>query len=233
MINLYKKELGYYLNSAMGYLIVVLFAVFANFLFVKDIFISSSSSMRPFFGLIPWLLMVFIPALTMRILSEEKRTNTIEVLLTLPVSETRVILAKFLSLLTIMIISFVLTLGLPISLMLVTKIYLTEVVTGYLGVMLLSASFISIAIFFSSQTKNQVFAFLTSFIAIFFLIVLSTDFLASVLPKFIQDATSYFSPIYHLQNFVKGVIDMRSVFYFLSLTAVFLFLSIVNLEKRN
>ena len=95
MKNLYKKELNYYLNNPIGYIVVVLFAVFANFLFVKDIFVIGSASMRPFFSILPWLFLVFIPALSMRTLSEEKRVNSIEILLTLPVSETQVVLAKF------------------------------------------------------------------------------------------------------------------------------------------
>src|SRR3989344_5665671 len=101
MKNLYKKEIAYYLNNPIGYIVVILFAVFANFLFVKDIFVVGSASMRPFFSFLPWLFLVFVPALTMRILSEEKRVNTLEVLLTLPVSETQVVLAKFFALLTV------------------------------------------------------------------------------------------------------------------------------------
>lgn len=230
---LYKKELNYYLNNPIGYIILILFAVFANFILVKDIFLVGSASLRPFFGLLPWLLMIFIPALTMRILSEEKRTNTIEVLLTLPVSETQIVLAKFLALLSLLGIGLLLTIGLPVSLRLITKIYLPEVLVGYFGLLLLGGGLISLSMFFSSLTKNQVVAFLSSTLAIFILLVISTDFTASVLPKIIQDWLSYFSPVYHLQNFVKGVIDLRSIFYFCSLTILFLFLTVIDLEKRR
>ncbi len=233
MFTLYKKELDYYLNNPIGYITVILFAVFANFLFVKDIFLVGSASMRPFFGLTPWLLMIFVPALTMRIVSEEKRVNTIEVLLTLPVSESQLILAKFFALVTILTSALVLTLGLPISLSFLTKIYLPEILIGYLGTLILGVSFISLSMFFSSQTKNQVVAFLASVLVIFFFLAISTDFLSTVFPKTIQDFTSYFSPVYHLQNFIKGIIDFRSVFYFFSLTILFLFLTVIDLEKRN
>src|SRR4030042_2761353 len=130
---LYKKEINYYLNNPLGYIVVILFAVFANFLFVKDLFLVGSASMRSFFAILPWLLMIFIPALTMRILAEEKRTNTIEVLLTLPISETQIILAKFFALTTIVSLAFVLTIGLPVSLGFLTKMYLPEIFIGYLG----------------------------------------------------------------------------------------------------
>ena len=233
MKQLYKKELNYYLNNPIGYIVVILFALFANFLFVKDLFVVGSASMRPFFSLLPWLLMVFVPALSMRILAEEKRSNTIEVLLTLPVSESQIVLAKFGALITMVALAFALTLSLPVSLSVLSTLYLPEVIIGYLGALFLVAAFIALSMFFSGQTKNQVVAFLLSILSVFFLLVISTDFTATVLPRAMQNFLSYFSPIYHFRNFIKGVVDARSVFYFLSLTILFLFLTVTGLEKRK
>lgn len=229
---LYKKELGYYINNPIGYIIVALFGFSANFLFVKDIFLIGSASLRPFFMIVPWLLMIFIPAISMRILSEEKRTNTLETLLTLPISETQVVIAKFLAILTVVVAALVTTMSLPVSLYYLSGIYIPEVLVGYLGVICLSASFIALSIFFSSQTKNQVIALLSSIIVIFLLMVVASDFSATVLPRFILDALSVFSPLYHVQNFMKGLLDLRSLFYFIGLTFLFLFLTIIDLEKR-
>lgn len=233
MYTLYKKELSYYLNNPIGYIVVVLFGVFANFLFVKDIFLIGSASLRPFFSMAPWLLMIFIPAVTMRALSEEKRTNTLEMLLTLPISETQVVVSKFLALLTVTAAALLTTVSLPISLYYLSGIYIPEIIVGYLGIILLSASFIALSLFFSSQTKNQVIALLGSIIVIFLLLVVASDFSATVLPRFIIDYMSMFSPLYHLQNFIKGLLDLRSVFYFLGLIVLFLFLTIIDLEKRG
>lgn len=233
MKTLYKKELRYYINNPIGYIIAVLFAVFANFLFVKDIFVVGSASMRPFFSLLPWLFLIFVPALTMRILSEERKNNTIEVLLTLPVSETQIVLAKFFALCTLIGLALLLTMGLPISLLFLTKLYIPEIIVSYIGSLLLAGVCISVTLFFSSQTKNQVVAFLSSVITLFVLLVLGTDFMASVFPKIILDFLNYFTPQYHLANFVKGVVDLRSVMYFVTLIAVSLFLTIVSLEKRD
>ena len=233
MKTLYKKELQYYLNNPIGYIVIVLFAVFANFLFVKDIFVVGSVSMRSFFQLLPWLFLIYIPALSMRIVAEEKRTNTLEVLLTLPLSETQVILAKFLALVTIVGVSLTLTLGLPVSLSFLSGLYLPEIVSGYFGSLLLASFFISLSMFFSSQTKNQVVAFLLSILALFLFTVISTDVTASILPRSIQDFLVIFSPMNHLLNFVKGVIEVRSLFYFISGTLVFLFLAVIDLEKRE
>lgn len=233
MYILYKKELGYYLNNAIGYIIVVLFGVFANFLFVKDLFVIGTASMQTFFSILPWLCMVFIPAMSMRIISEEKRTNTIETLLTLPVSETQIVLSKFLALVTLLIVSLVLTVSLPVSLSYLSGLYIPETIVGYIGTICMGASFIAISMYFSSQTKNQVIAFLLSVIVLFLLIVLHTDFMSTVLPKSILDYAILFSPAYHFQNFIKGVIDIRSVFYFAGVAGIFLFLTITDLEKRR
>ena len=205
MLTLYKKELNYYLNNPIGYIITILFALFANFIFIKDIFIISSASLKPFFSILPWLLLIYIPALTMRALSEEKKTNTLELLLTLPISESQIVLSKFFALLTLTILGFFLTFFLPISLSFLTKIYLPEIIIGYLGLIFISSLFIS----------------------------LSSDFLASVLPKIIQNNLIFLSPLYHLDNFIKGIVDFRSIFYFISFSLVFLFLTIIDLEKRD
>jgi len=233
MLTLYKKELNYYLDNPIGYIVVILFAIFANFLFIKDIFVIGSASMQPFFSFFPWLFLIFVPALTMRIFAEEKRINTIEVLLTLPVSETQVVLAKFFALLTLVLVSLLLTIGLPISLSFLTKIYLPEIFVAYFGSLFLASSFIGVTMFFSSQTKNQVVAFLSAVLVLFIWQVLGTDFMATVLPRNLIDFLIYFTPFYHFQNFIKGIVDLRSIVYFFSLTIVFLFLTVVSLEKRD
>jgi ABC-2 type transport system permease protein len=221
MKNLIKKELNFYLNTPLGYITTILFGIFANFFFVKDLFITGSASLRPFFLLLPWFLLIFIPGQAMRSFSEEKRTNTIEVLLTLPYQETQIILAKFLANLILLSLSFL------------TKIYLPEVLVSYLGVLFLGASFSSLSLFFSSQTKNQVITFLSSVVCLFFLLLLGSDFFASLLPKNLQEFFVPFSPLYHFQNFVKGILDFRSLFYFFSFTFLFLFLTVLELEKRK
>ncbi len=233
MKSLYKKELNYYLNNPVGYIILALFAIFVNFLFVKDIFAVGVASMRGFFDIAPWLLMIFIPALAMRIWAEEKRNNTLEVLLTLPVSETKVVIAKFFALLTLATTALVLTFSLPLSLGLLTKIYIPEIIIAYLGLIFFSMMTITLAMIFSLLTKNQVVAFLVSVIVIFITLVLGGDFFAGVLPRLVRDFLSYFSPQYHLVSFEKGLIDFRSLFYFLTATLTFLAINILLLKNRD
>lgn len=233
MMSLYKKEISTYLKNPVGYIVIALFGFFANFFFVKDIFILGSASMRPFFEIVPWLFMIFIPAITMRSIAEEKRSNTIETLLTLPVSETQIVISKFLALISIIGIGLVLTLGLPVSLLFISNIYLPEVIVGYVGVLLLACLYVSISLFFSSITGNQIVALLASALVLFFLQVLATDIVAASLPKFVNDVVGYLSPVLQIQNFFKGVIDLRSTTYFVSFAALFIVLTIIDLEKRS
>ncbi|MFA5135787.1 MAG: ABC transporter permease [Patescibacteria group bacterium] len=233
MIILLKKELSYYLNNAVGYIVIILFAVFANFLFMRDAFVTGSVSMRSFFNLIPWLFLIFIPAVVMRSLSEEKRLNTVEILLTLPISETQIILSKFITHLILLFFSLFLTMLIPASFTILSGFYIPEIVIGYAGCLIMGASFISISLFFSSQTKNQIISFLLSSLGLFLLIGISSELFSSFLPKSMQDILIFLGPINHFQNFIKGIIDLRSVFYFTSISIVFIFLTIVQLEKRD
>jgi len=235
---LLKKELLFYFNSPLGYISIVLFGVFANFMFVKDIFVYGSASLRPFFEIVPWLFMIFIPALTMRLIAEEKRTNTIEVLMSMPISEMQIVISKWLSTVLMVGVGLILTMGLPISMYLLTKqvgvrLYLPEVFVGYFGLILLASAYISISLFFSSITKNQIVAFLTSALVIFFLMIFSTDFAASILPKLLQNYLNYLSPTTQLDSLIKGVLDLRSIFYFVSVDALFIFLTVIGLENRQ
>lgn len=233
MKTLFKKEINYYLNNPLGYIIVILFAVFINFWVVKDVFVSSVASIKPFFNLLPWFLMIFVPALSMRIFAEEKKVNTIEVLLTLPLNEVTIFLAKFLALFILVCLGLVLTFGLPLFLAFFSHLSLVEVIVGYLGALLLSAVFISLSIFLSNKTKNQVIAFLLALIVNFILLVLTTDFLASIMPKIVLDLFNLYSPINHYQNFIKGLVDLRSLFYFLSFFLVFFLLTVIDLKRRK
>lgn len=230
---LLKKELQYYFNNPIGFIIICLFAIVANFLFLKDLFVYGSASLRPFFNLLPWISLIFVPALGMRVLSEEKRTNTIELLLSLPVTETQIIVAKFIATIVLLSISLLLTFALPISLAILSKLYLPEVLVGYMGSLLFMSAASALTLLCSAQTKNQVVAFLFSTVILFVFITVNSDFMANMIPQFMQSFINMLSPMYHLQNFVKGVIDIRSVFYFISAIIAVLTMTIVTVEKRG
>jgi ABC-2 type transport system permease protein len=229
---LYKKELMQILNSPVGYSVPIVFALFLGYLFTKDIFVLGSASLTPFFNVAPWLLFILIPALSMRSLSEEKRTNTVEVLMTLPLSENTVVLAKLLSIFTITIITLGLTLSIPLVLGFISALYIPEILVGYVGLLFLSLLYLSFSLYISSKVSNQIASFSLSVIILFLVTTLSSDFLANLLPKAVQDVLIFGSPLLHLDNFTKGVVDLRSVSYFTVLIVLFFKLTVTELQKR-
>ena len=230
---LYKKELMQLLNSPVGYSVPIVFALFLGYLFMKDVFVVGSASLKPFFSVAPWLLFLLIPALSMRSLSEEKRSNTIEVLMTLPISESTIVLAKLLSIFTITALTLALTLSIPLVLGFISALYIPEIIVGYVGLLLLSLLYLSFSLFISSRVSNQIASFSLSVIILFVMTTLSSDFLSNILPKSIQDILIFGSPILHLDNFVKGVVDLRSLSYFIVLTVIFFNLTVIELQRRT
>jgi len=229
---LYKKELMQLLNSPVGYSVPIVFALFLGYLFIKDVFIIGSASLKPFFSIAPWLLFVLVPALSMRSISEEKRANTIEVLLTLPLSEGTIVLAKLLSLFTLIAITLGLTLSVPLVLGLISSLYVPEIIIGYGGLLLLSLLYLSFSLYISARVSNQIASFAISVIILFLVTTLSSDFLANILPKSVQDILILGSPLLHLDNFVKGVVDFRSLSYFILLIVIFFKFTVTELQKR-
>lgn len=222
-----------FLNSPVGYSVPVVFAIFLGYLFTKDVFIIGTASMKPFFSVAPWLLFILIPALSMRSISEEKKTNTMEVLLTLPLSEEKIVRAKFASIFTVLTITLALTFSIPLVLGFLAKLYMPEIIVGYVGLLLLSLSYLSFSLYISSRVSNQIASFALSVTALFLITTLSSDFLANLLPKAGQDLLLLVSPILHLDNFAKGVFDLRSLLYFVAFTLIFYQLTVKELQKRT
>lgn len=229
---LYKKEIMQYLNSPMGYVVPVVFALFLGYLFLKDVFVVGSASLQPLFGTAPWLLFLYIPAISLRTLSEEKKSNTLEVLISLPIAEQSIVWAKFLALATIVAVTLGLTLSIPLLLGFLTHYSVVEIIVGYVGIYLVSLLYLGMTFFISARLTNQIAAFAVSALLLFVITALSSDFLANLLPKSLQDLLLFASPLLHLDNFTKGIIDMRSLAYFFFLTYLFLDLTIMQLRKR-
>lgn len=233
MRSLITKELGFYFNTYLGYIVAILFGVFANFLFVKDLFLRGDTSMRPFFDLAPWLFLIFIPALTMRIFAQEKQNKTLEILLTLPLKEWQLVIGKFVALFIFCLLTLALTLTIPFSLSTMGGIAKGEVIISYVGLSFIIGAFISAGIFFSSITKNQIIAFLASILFLFFTLVFGGDFFATIIPSSLRELLIYFIPGYHYEVFLKGIIDIRGLVYFISFIGLFLFLATVNVKTRE
>jgi len=208
------------------------FSGFFTWLYGGDIFFVNQASLQSFFGIAYWTLFFFIPALTMRLIAEENRSGTIELLLTRPVSDWQVIVGKFLSTLLLIIIALGLTLPYYITVWNLGPVDHGAVWSGYLGLILMSAAYISIGIFTSSITNNQIVAFLLAlFIGIFFHIIF--NILANNFSGFIGRLFNFLSVSTHFESISRGVIDSKDIIYFLSIIFLGLFSSEAFLAKKN
>ncbi len=228
VITIANRELSSFFNSLMAYIMLILFLGFSGFftwLYGSDIFFVKQASLTAFFGIAYWTLFFFIPALTMRLLAEENRSGTIELLLTKPVSNWQVVLGKFTSTLVLIFIALALTIPYYITVSYLGNIDHGAVWSGYLGLLLISAVYISIGIFASSFSTNQIVGYLLAlFIGIFFQIIFSL--IASGSHGFIGELFNYLSMSVHFESISRGVIDSKDLIYFLSL----IFLGLIGTE---
>jgi len=230
-----KRELQSFFDSLIAYIILILFLGFSGFftwLFGSDIFFVGQASLQAFFSVSFWTLFFFIPSLTMRLLAEENKSGTIELLLTKAVTDREVVVGKFLSTLILVVIALAFTIPYVITIYNIGDMDLGQVLCGYLGLILMSAAYISIGLYMSSITSNQIVAFLLALlVGLFFHIifeVLASNF-SGVTGKVLQT----FSLSNHFEGISRGVIDTRDLIYFGSLIFIGLFLSELSLTKRN
>lgn len=230
-----KKELQSYFDSLIAYILLVLFLGFSGFftwLFGSDIFMVGQASLQSFFGIAYWTLFFFTPALTMRLLAEEKKSGTIEMLLTKAVTDRQVVVGKFLAALLLVMGALAFTFPYVITLSVIGDIDAGEILCGYAGLTLMSAAYISIGLYASSLTNNQIVAFLLALsIGLFFHIIF--EVLASNFTGITAQVFSTLSLSNHFESISRGVVDTRDVIYFGSIIFVGLFLSEMSLTKRN
>lgn len=230
-----KRELRSYFDSLMAYIMIVAFLGFTGFFtwfYGTDIFFQNQASMSSFFNIAYWTLFFFIPALTMRQIAEERKTGTIELLLTKAVTDWQVVVGKFLATLLLISITLFLTLPYYISISLLGPIDHSAVWCGYLGLILMSASYVSIGIFASSVTSNQIIAFLMAlFIGIFFHILF--QYLGSAVPGTLGSVFLYLNLSSHYESIVRGVVDSKDIIYFMSIIILGLFLAELVLVRRD
>lgn len=230
-----KKELQSYFDSLIAYILLILFLGFSGFftwLFGSDIFMNGQASLQSFFSIAYWTLFFFTPALTMRLLAEEKKTGTIEMLLTKAVTDRQVVTGKFLAAFLLVLIALAFTFPYVITLANIGDIDAGQILCGYAGLALMSGAYISIGLYASSLTNNQIVAFLLALtIGMFFHIIF--EVLAGSFTGVTAQLFSTLSLNSHFESISRGVVDTRDVIYFASLIFLGLFLSEMSLTKRN
>jgi ABC-2 type transport system permease protein len=230
-----KRELKSYFDSLLAYILIFVLLILAGLLtwfFGPTIFYNKEASLLPFFRIINLLLFFVIPALTMKLLAEENSSGTLELILTKPVSDIQLILGKFFAAFLLVLSALFLTLIYYITVASLGPIDHGATIMGYVGIILMSAAYISIGIFASSITNNQIISFLLAlFIGVFFQILFG--FLSQYFPGFIGNLLDYLSLSNHYESLTRGVIDSKDLIYFLSLIFLGLFGAEMVISRRN
>lgn len=247
---IFKKEMRLYFTSPVAWVIMTIFLLIAGYFFYSIFAFYTMASMqsamnpamgrdlnptdsilRPLFSNVSVILLLLMPLVTMRLFAEERRSGTIELLLTYPVRDGAVLIGKFLAALALYALMIALTLLYPGIVAYFTRLEWGPLVTGYVGLLLLGATFLAVGIFASSLTENQIVAAIVTFgvLLIFWVIGWSADYAGGTWAKVLTDL----SILEHYDSFSKGIFDTKDIVYYLLFTLVALFLSLRSLEARR
>lgn len=228
-----QRELGAYFYSPIAYAVLTIFLLLLGIFFTGTTFVPGGrASLQGLVELMPVVLVIFLPVLTMKLLSDEYRTGTIETLMTAPVGETDVVVGKFLGAFVFFVVMLVTTLLYAIIVSAYGKLDWGMLGSTYLGLLLLGALYISAGLFFSACTGNQIIAAVTSIVSLLVFTFLA-DFLASKAGGALKLLLRHLSIREHFQEFTRGLVDGNDVVFFLTSTGLFLFLAVKVLESRR
>jgi ABC-2 type transport system permease protein len=233
-----RREWAGYFNSPVAYVFIIIFLALAGFFTfaVSRFYEANQADLRGFFLWHPWLYLILVPAVGMRLWSEERRSHTIELLLTLPITPIQAILGKFAAAWLFLILALALTF--PVVL---TAVYLGSpdvgvIVSGYIGSAFLAGAYLSVAMFTSALTKNQVISFIVAVVLGLFLILAGfapvTELLSRFAPVWLVDGVAAFSFMSHYETLQRGVLDLRDLVYFASVIGFMLFATHVVLQQK-
>nr|MDD6335655.1 ABC transporter permease [bacterium] len=232
MAAIFRRELQAYFLSPIGYAFMGFFLMVAGLFFTVSNLFAGSASFVTTLSNMSFIFMLLVPILTMRLMAEDRKSKTDQMLLTAPVSVTSVVMGKYLAALAMFAITLAVTFIYPFILSRYGTLPVAEMVGGYLGFFLLGASFISVGLFMSTLSENQVTAAASTFA------VLLAIYLMDVVTPYLNQpwlvtVLQWFSAYSRFEGFATGVLALSPVLYYLSFTGVFLFLSIRAVEKRR
>jgi len=230
---IYRRELSSYFDSPLAYIIIPVFLGFvgAFSLYFQDLLGSGLATMRPVFFWASIFMLLLIPAVTMRLFAEEHRTGSIELLVTLPVSEPAIVIGKFLAAFSLVCVAIVLTASYPITLMFLSDVDVGPIVGGYIGLFGLGAALTAIGTAASVGTRNQIVAFLGALVVC--MIPFASGFALAQVPATFLPVIQFLSFESHFNNLARGVIDSRDLIFYASIVAVFLHAAVFGLERRR
>jgi ABC-2 type transport system permease protein len=230
-IPIFKKEFRSYFVSPIAYIVIAIFLLVTGWFFFATFFLVGQANLRNFFSLQPLIFSFVIPAITMRLVSEELNIGSYEILLTMPVSLTDVVIGKFMAAVAFVIAMLVPTLMYPVTVASLGQLDWGPVMGGYLGTVLLGASFSAVGLFASAMTRNQIIAFIVGMSICFILTLI--DKMLFFLPRSMLGVFAYLGADFHFQNISKGIIDSRDIIYFLSVCFAGLYAAQMALKEKN
>ena len=236
---IFKRELRGYFATPVAYVFIVIFLFLTGIFtfYLGNFYESNQADLEPFFRFHPWLYLFLIPAISMRLWSEERKSGTIELLMTLPVTLAETVVGKFLAAWCFTGIALALTFPMWITCNYLGNPDNTVIAAGYIGSLFMAGGFLAIGSCISALTKNQVIAFVISVVICFLFIVsgfpLVLDFFRSWAPQAIVNLISSFSFLQHFNSIQKGVIDARDVVYFGSLIAFWLYANTLVISAKK
>lgn len=233
-----RREMAATFDSPIAYIAATVFLVVTALMFFygidgsEDFFEARQATLRPLFDGAPWVLAVILPAVTMRLVAEEKKTGTLELLVTLPVSDLSIIVGKLLGAMGFLLVSLALTLVFPALVFSLGSPDLGAVIGGYIGLVLIGTTFLALGVMTSTWTHNQIVAFILGLLLCVFFWT-ATDALIKFAFERPPMALQLLTFKSQFAAFAKGVVDLRNVVYFLSVTAVAVVASTYMLKSRN
>jgi len=232
---IFNREFAAYFNVPIAYIFIIVFLAVNSGLFMTSFFLSGTADMRGFFGLLPITLIIFIPAITMRLWSEDSKSGTIELLQSFPMSAGQLVIGKFLACFLFYLITLAGTIVIPIMIMFLGNPDLGPIIGGYFGAALLGAFYLSIGIFISGLFKDQIIAFILSMVGCFVFYMIGTNYIAIVIDSWFGGLGSLLmnsvGTANHFSSIERGVLDIRDILYFISYTIIFLWLNAVTVEQ--
>lgn len=221
LIHIVAKEVKDYFISPIAYIVISVFLLVAGWIFFTTFFLYNQADMRNFFNLLPFAFSFVIPAVTMRLFSEEIHVGSLELLVTLPVTFRDIVIGKFLASVIFMGAVLAPTLFYPVFISFLGSLDWGPVIGGYAGAMLLGAAFSAVGLFASSLTRNQIIAFIVGAVICFSLSII--DKMLFFVPESLLGVIGYLGADAHFQNIAKGVIDSRDLLYFASIIFIGLY----------
>jgi len=230
VLAIFKKELRSYFMSPVAYIVIAVFLLLCGFFFWNGFFVGGQASLSGFFHISLFFLSLLVPAITMGLLAEEKRSGTFELLSTMPVTDVQIVVGKYLAAVALLVVALLFSLPYAITVAALGKIDGGATLTAYLGLLLLGSGYMAVGVLMSSLTSSQVVAFILSLVVTLALSLV--DKMLQVLPSGIASILEYLGAEYHYERVARGVIDTRDLIYYASLVLLGLYFAARALQRR-